>query len=725
MAAASVAAAQGQDDQGREDPAGTTYWPALDALRGLAVAAVLLYHAEPLLMPGGFLGVSLFFTLSGFLITRLAVAEHDRTGRVGLRAFWGRRIRRLLPASLLALILAMAVTAVAVPVDQRADAIGDVRAALANLANWRFILEGASYADLDLVPSPVQHYWSLAIEEQFYLVFPVVALLALRWGRRGLGAVLAAVAAASALAQIHLDDVDRIYFGTDTRAAELAVGGLFALALPHLRSLLGDRLHRSADALAAFALLTTLAFWTGVQHTNPTLYGGGLACIAVVSGLVIVGAVAGRRVPALLARRPLVALGRISYGIYLFHFPLYLLLTEARLGLGGGAVLAIRVTATLAVAAASYHLLEQPIRLRRVLPGRAAVAAISAAVVAVALITVPVDRRLATDLPASFASGLDIVEIEPLGAADVGSVATPSSTTEAVADPATTQAPVEPGPTPGPTAAPAAPTPPDTAVALPPRVPRLLVVGDSTGEANAAGLRAWGERTGALEVASVTSPGCAVLHGPRFRVRTGYVFEPKGCDTLLRSAVDRAQAQAVDAIVVFIGSSQLADWELPGVDGWHHVGDAAFDTRYEQALADAVRTLSAAQVPVLWADVPTPQWDLDAFGAMLGRPAPGTGPTPMNDPARAARLGDLDQRVLAGHPLVERFAYAELLDALESSARTPLRTDGLHLSIEGMEALVDAGLLDRLAVAHRAVVARTEVAIPGGRSPTWPATTSG
>jgi len=718
MVAGTVAAAQ----QAREDPAGTTYWPALDALRGLAVAAVLLYHAEPLLVPGGFLGVSLFFTLSGFLITGLAVAERRRTGRVGIAAFWGRRIRRLLPASLLALLLALVVTALAVPVDQRADAVVDIRAALANVANWRFVLEGATYADLDLAPSPVQHYWSLAIEEQFYLLFPVVALLALRWGPRGLGVALGAVAGASVLAQVQLDDVDRIYFGTDTRAAELAAGGLLALALPHLQPLLGRRsLPRLADGAAGVGLLVTLALWAGVQHTNPGLYGGGLAAIATVSGLVILGAVAGRRVPALLARRPLVALGRVSYGVYLFHFPLYLLLTEERLGLGAGPVLAARLAATLALAAASYRLLEQPIRLRRALPGRAAVAVLGAAVAVVAVVTVPVERHLATRPATSVAAGVDIVQIEPLGTSGSGPAVTPSTTSDPVVAPVTAVAPVEPPP--DPTPAPSAP--PTTAAPAVARAPRLLVVGDSTGEANAAGLRAWGERTGRLEVASVTSPGCALLHGPRLRVRTGYVFAPRGCDALLTSAVDQARAQAVDAIVVFIGSSQLADWELPDADGWHHVGQGAFDARYEQALADAVRTLSAAQVPVLWADVPVPRWDLDAFGAMLGRPAPGVGPTPMNDPARAARLRELDARGLSGHLLVERWAYAELLEQVEASAGNLLRTDGLHLSTEGMEALVDAGLIDRLAAAHQAVAARTEVLVPGGRPPVWPATTSG
>ncbi|MGV3758559.1 MAG: acyltransferase family protein, partial [Actinomycetota bacterium] len=602
--------------------------------------------------------------------------------------------------------------------SQQAAVVGDVRAALLNLVNWRFVLEGASYADLDLVPSPVQHYWSLAIEEQFYLLFPVVALLALRWGPRALGWALGAAVAASVAAQLVLDDVDRVYFGTDTRAAELALGGLLALALPHLTRLSRPRPARLADVAGGVGLVATAVLWARVDQQDPGLYAGGLAVVGVVSGLAILGAVTGGGVARPLSARPLVELGRISYGVYLFHFPLYLVLTVGRLGLDPWPLLAVRVAATLFLAVASYHLVEHPIRRQRVLPGRASVVALAATAVVVGLVTIPAAQRSGAPEDELLAAGLDVVAIDPgPGAATVEGATAPSAPL-LVLDPV----PDDPAPPAAPSAPPASPP---SAAPSAIRAPRVLVVGDSTGEANAAGLRRWGEETGRLEVASVTSPGCAVLHGPRFRVREGYEFEPQGCDRLLPAAAEQARALGVDAIVVFIGSSQLADWELPGETGWHHIGQPLMDQRYEPALAQAVASLSEAGVPVLWADVPVPEWDLDAFGALLGRPAPGVGPTPMNDPARAARLGDLDAAGLVGHLLVERWAYAELVEALEAEADAPPRPDGLHLSEDAMGDLAERGLYERLGEAYRAVAARAPQGAGGAAPHAWAVSSSG
>ena len=145
--------------------------------------AILCFHGRLGWAKGGFICVSIFFTMSGFLITSLVLAERERRGRIDLPAFWARRARRLIPASLVALLLAAWVTVVVVPAAQRVEVAGDIRAALLNVANWRFILQGAHYADFSVVPSPVQHYWSLAIEEQFYLVFPILAALALARSR--------------------------------------------------------------------------------------------------------------------------------------------------------------------------------------------------------------------------------------------------------------------------------------------------------------------------------------------------------------------------------------------------------------------------------------------------------------------------------------------------------------------------------------------------------------
>ena len=701
------------------------YWAALDGLRGLAVVAVLLFHAGIDQARGGFLGVSLFFTLSGFLITSLALSERSATGTVRAVAFWKRRIRRLLPASLLALVLALVVTMVALPVDQRVDAVGDIRAALLNVANWRFIFEGASYADLDLLPSPVEHYWSLAIEEQFYLVFPLVAAFALRRRARGLALLLGVVVAGSLAAQLVIDDLDRIYFGTDTRAAELALGGLLAIAAPHLHRLLGPHRAAVADALGALALGATVVLWIGVEQRAPGLYDGGLAVVGVVSAALIFGAVTGGWLRRALAVRPLVALGKVSYGVYLYHFPLYLLLSEERVGLTGNALLGLRLAATLGLAMASYHLLECPIRFGRSVRGNGAVVGIATAAAVLALVTIPVGLSAQQDrVEASLGFDFGPEAFEPVQP-PVATTGRPPAPGPGAAEPAVTE---EAAVTGEPAKAAAAPTPTDpssTATstsepAPPPRAPRIMVVGDSTAQANGPSLQSWGARTGQLQVATVASPGCAALHGPRFLVREGYTFEPEGCDTIFSAAARQARTAGADAIVVFIGSTQLADWELPGMEGWRHLGEPPVDDRYVAALAAAAETLSTAGVPVLWADVPTPAWDVDTFGALLGAgAAPGSGPVTLNDPARAARINQLDGQILPRHPLVQRWAYTEQLSGGTGTVSTDVRPDGLHVSEDAMNRLVEAGLLDVVAEAYRTVLQRAPAGMRPPASTLW------
>jgi peptidoglycan/LPS O-acetylase OafA/YrhL len=673
------------------------YWPSLDGLRGLAVAAVLLFHSGFGWAEGGFLGVSLFFTLSGFLITSLVLAEHAATGRVGLTAFWARRARRLLPASLLALVMALVVTAAVLPVGQRVEAVGDIRAALANIANWRFIWRSTPYADLDLLPSPVQHYWSLAIEEQFYVVFPLLAAATLRWRRRGLGVALGLITVVALLRQLSLDDIERVYFGTDTRVAELAIGGLLGLARARIVAIAPFARGRLADAIGTPALVATGVMWWGVGQRDAGLYRGGLVVIAVVSAALIFGAAEGRALPRLLSAAPLVELGKISYGVYLFHFPIYLALTSDRLDLGAAPLFAVRTAATLAVALASYHLLERPIRTGRAIRTRLAPAALVGAVATVLVVSVGVVQRTETEQLAAAGGVTGSTDVSVVPAVPVTDAPDSTSATSTTA-PSTT-------PTTGAGGGPVAPT---TTVTRPPaRAPRIVVVGDSTAGTNGEGLQQWGVSTGRLEVTTVSGSGCGPLLGERFKVREGYEFVPHGCDVLFATAARTAKEAAADAVVVFIGSAQLADWEYADLDGWRHIGEAVIDARYAEAIDQAVATLEQAGVPILWADTPTPEWDLAVFGEQMGgAEPPGSGPVTLNDPDRATRLNEMDRSTMPAHPMGVVWPYTAQLTGPDGHIDKSVRPDRLHVSPEAMATIADRSLFDALGDAYRTVVAR-------------------
>ena len=223
------------------------YMPALDGIRALAVAAVLLYHGEVSWAQGGYLGVDAFFVLSGFLITSLLLAEWRGEGRIALSAFWARRARRLLPALFLVLAgvaVYGAVVAAPVELDQlRRDGLS----ALGYVANWGQIFSHQSYFQSFAAPSPLRHTWSLAIEEQFYLVWPLLVAGVLRWRRgsfRSLTMITGALLVASATWMVLLytpgADPTRVYYGTDTRAQSLLMGALLALVLARRRRPMGD-----------------------------------------------------------------------------------------------------------------------------------------------------------------------------------------------------------------------------------------------------------------------------------------------------------------------------------------------------------------------------------------------------------------------------------------------------------------------------------------------------
>jgi peptidoglycan/LPS O-acetylase OafA/YrhL len=340
-------------------------------MRAAAIMAVLLFHGGVAWLPGGFLGVDAFFVLSGYLITTLLLKEWQSTNGLDLVAFWARRARRLLPALILLVVAVTVLSSFVLPPDEVRSARGDALAALGYVANWRMILRGTDYFTQTAVPSPLQHTWSLGIEEQFYLLWPVVALVVLRrspprWRLAGLGGAAALGALASVITAWMLADstagLNRMYFGSDTRAVSVLLGCALAVGLaaaptatPWLRRVL------------AFGALTGAAatawMWTHLDGADPALFRGplllgGLSVAAVLAHTVAAPHSATTR---LLSLPPLPALGRISYGVYLWHWPLFGWLDSARTGLTGPALFAVRVLATLLVATASYLLIERPL----------------------------------------------------------------------------------------------------------------------------------------------------------------------------------------------------------------------------------------------------------------------------------------------------------------------------------------------------------------------------
>ena len=345
--------------------------PALDGLRGVAVIVVLLYHGGATWMRGGFLGVDLFFVLSGYLITTLLLVEWGRKGSINLRGFWARRARRLLPALALVLV-GIVVYALAFAAATQMNSIrNDGLASLFYVTNWRFIFSDQSYFEQFAAPSPLRHMWSLAIEEQFYLLWPFIMVGLLRWRPklRSLTRIFVGGALASAALMAVLftpgGDPSRVYYGTDTRAQALLVGAALAALLLRLRTR-RDGPPRPAPVVRAglVGLVVLVVMLVITKDTAEWMYRGGYLLAAIACALVITAAVQPSRnlVRAALSPPPLRAVGLVSYGLYLWHWPVYLTLTEDRVGLGGTGLLLVRLVVSGGFAVASYYLVELPVR---------------------------------------------------------------------------------------------------------------------------------------------------------------------------------------------------------------------------------------------------------------------------------------------------------------------------------------------------------------------------
>jgi peptidoglycan/LPS O-acetylase OafA/YrhL len=370
--------------------AGLRYRPYLDGLRCVAVYLVVAFHAGLHRFSGGFIGVDIFFVLSGFLMTRILVRELVRRDRINLRHFYARRFRRILPAAAVTLLGSAFVYGVVASPFEGARAGGDYRAAFLYYANWHFISQASNYFAPAVDASPVLHFWSLAVEEQFYLTWPLVlaglflaARLARRWQWWALRALMGVAVVTSGAWALHVatTNLDRAYYGTDTRVYQLLAGGLIAIT-PQLVTF-GRRLLLAADAVALLALVGLIGLGTSAVTMSPITRG--VAVVACTAAVIVAMERAPRSVTGRALSDPRLAyLGRISYGTYLWHWPIVVVLTR-KIDPGGVGFFVLVAALSTVLAAISFHVLEHPIRVSRALDaldGRVIVTALAFSVVA-------------------------------------------------------------------------------------------------------------------------------------------------------------------------------------------------------------------------------------------------------------------------------------------------------------------------------------------------------
>ncbi len=644
-------------------PGSLAYNPAFDGLRGVAVAAVLAFHGGFSWARGGYLGVSTFFTLSGFLITSLIVAEHRSTGRVDLRRFWSRRVRRLLPASALTLV-AVSVWALVADAGWERNLRGDALASLFQVANWHFLFGDRAYSELFAAPSPLLHFWSLAIEEQFYWLFPLLAAVVMRRASvplRALGATLAVLLAGSAALTLALgpDQADAVYYATPTRMGEILAGALLAVVLAVRGPVLTGRpAARGVAALGIAALAMSAWAWWAVDQSERALYQGGLLAYAALSTAVVLACTVPGPVRAALSWAPLRFLGIVSYGVYLAHWPIFLWLDEARTGWSGVPLFALRVVVTLAVAVGSYVLVERPVR-QGWRPARPAVpmpALALGAVAAVALVAavVPVVSSPPAD---SFTGGDE--DLRPIDPAEV----------------------------------------PDGARFA-------LFLGDSTTLNIAIGLNRWGLETedGVVAVHGLGGLGCSIMRGGERRYMGEVGSSAPHCDEwadLIPSATAtvRDTYGRADLAILGTGPWDVADRRLPGDDTWRSPGDPDYDAFLRGEIEAATDAFLAEGVQVVWLTTP----DLDVGRRMQPPPAE---PFPESDPARVDLLNDMIREVATTRDGVSVVDLGAYLDGLPDGEDERLRPDGVHLERDAAEQVAHDWL-------GRAVVLATSPA-PGG-----------
>jgi peptidoglycan/LPS O-acetylase OafA/YrhL len=618
--------------------------PALDGIRAVAVALVLADHGGIPGVSGGFLGVDVFFVLSGFLITSLLLDEHTRNGRIALAGFWIRRARRLLPALIVMVLAVVAAREVFSPeatVSLRDDAV----ASFFWMSNWAFVAQKTDYFSQGAPPSPLQHTWSLGVEEQYYLIWPIlliaVALLfraRFRWAVFVLATVGTLASAAAAIVFTTDASLNRVYFGTDTRAQALLVGAAAAALLVRdwpaltrggifLRSRWARWVARILPFIGVAALGAAAHFATGGVRD----FRSGLLIVVAVAAVLVVAPVALEQdgpVARVLALRPLVWLGAISYGVYLWHWPIFLALNGERTGWSGWPLFVVRCAVTIAVAAASWWLLEQPIRRwRPVMVPMLPLAAATAATAAVVTMTV---------LPPG---------VKP-------EVPSPNIDSAALVGP---EVPVE------------VRRPSERA----PGTRTVAVFGDSV----AWTMMRYLPPTPGLAFTNYTTIGCGIARGGPYRHVGETLNQKPECDVWPSRWAQRINHDRPDVVLLMIGRWEIVDRINEG--RWTHVGEPAYDAYLRGELNRALDILGSTGARIVVTTEPYNRRGEKPDGSLYSE----------DDPDRVDEWNALLRRVAKTRPNV---TVLDLNEKLGPNGVYTSRVDGIRTRSDGVHPTPEA-----------------------------------
>jgi len=667
----------------------------LDGIRALAVLSIIAFHSGLSSLPGGFYGVDAFFVLSGFLITSLLVREWGETGTIFLRGFWARRARRLLPALFLLVAFVGFVMAAFPQSLSTPHALAAALATVFDVSNWYSLHTAAPYFDLSSQPSPLLHTWSLAIEEQFYFVWPLVLLgvltagtarrqpagarwarlrrvagvplaRAATWTKRRRLLVLLVLACVGALVSASLmayyaphGYTARAYYGTDTRAQAILVGAAIAIGLTLWEE--GSRrawFASFASVLAVAGVIGAGVMWATTSQDSTFSFRGGFLVASVAAGAVVLGcAVAPRSVVVrLLELPPLPQMGRISYGVYLWYWPVLLLTSAQRLHWGVYPLFVFRVVVTTGIALLSYKLVEVPIqhgalrrlRLRVVVPSGAAFAVgamlvstlvpTGATVLVGAQLHAPGAGRsasehlVATDAetvtagdPSGVAATSPPATSSTAGSAPAGSSSTSSSTSSSASSSASSSPPSSAS-GPGDDAY-LSPAPPGVSLSTHKPV-KVLLVGDSVAGTLGVGLAEEAKQYG-VQLVNEGTPGCSLSMQSEFRALYYTVAPDPPCDT--NGEPDSLLAtwrQWVDAynpdVVLYVGRGETYDQLVWGQ--WQNLTEPGFNQYVADRFRQAISVLGSRGASVVL--MTTPYYD-------SGMSPSGT-PWPEDNPSRAS-----------------------------------------------------------------------------------------